>query len=384
VKEKKTERIRTVPILSKLLLILSTTCDQEGTCMDQPFESDVMEDLAANSSFGDEGAFDAWDGMENEGFEGFEIEDSFGEDELGFEDTAEEGFLGEDEYGAELAEDFGDDYLVNSQFDDWDALEEAVADALDAEDSDEFFRQLLTGVSRIAGLAQRGAATAGRVARGVGRAAQTAGRVAGQARRAAGQVQRVAGQVQRVAGQAGRAANPLASILGQIAPLLQQYAAQGFDEWDALEDLADLFADEELDEALPVLAGMAARTMVRPLLSRTATSLSRPIRRQIVRSTTQVAQNLIRRQGPAAVRALPRVAQSVGQTAARRRLPPSRLPRAIQQTGARVTAQPSLVRQLSRPASGMRRTPLRPASRRGGVPQRLRLRGPVEITITRL
>ncbi|MCA2814833.1 MAG: hypothetical protein IM477_20895 [Microcystis sp. M090S1] len=35
--------------------------------MDQPFESDVMEDLAANSSFGDEGAFDAWDGMEGEG-----------------------------------------------------------------------------------------------------------------------------------------------------------------------------------------------------------------------------------------------------------------------------------------------------------------------------
>ncbi|MCA2685040.1 MAG: hypothetical protein IM504_24405 [Microcystis sp. M038S2] len=44
--------------------------------MDQPFESDVMEDLAANSSFGDEGAFDAWDGMEGEGFEGFEAEDS--------------------------------------------------------------------------------------------------------------------------------------------------------------------------------------------------------------------------------------------------------------------------------------------------------------------
>jgi hypothetical protein len=136
---------------------------------------------------------------------------------------------------------------------------------------------------------------------------------------------------------------------------------------DALEDLADLFADEELDEALPVLAGMAARTMVRPALRRAA--LSSPLRRQIVRSTTQVAQNLVRRQGPAALRALPRIAQSVGQTAARRRLSPSRLPQAIRQTGARVAAQPRLVRQLSRPAPGMRRTSVRPGHGRGGLPR---------------
>ncbi|WP_287661604.1 hypothetical protein [Microcystis sp. M049S2] len=154
--------------------------------MDQPFESDVMEDLAANSSFGDEGAFDAWDGMEGEGFEGFEAEDSFGEEQLGLEDLGGEGFLGGDEYEAELGEDFGDDYFIDSGANDWDALEEAVADALDAEDSDEFFRQLLGGISRVAGAARRGATTAGRVARGVGRAAQTAGRVAGQVQRVAG------------------------------------------------------------------------------------------------------------------------------------------------------------------------------------------------------
>jgi hypothetical protein len=336
--------------------------------MDQPFESDVMEDLAANSSFADEGAFDAWEGMESEGFEGFEAEDSFGEEQLGWEDLGGEGFLEEDDYEAELGEDFGDDYFSDSEANDWDALEEAVADALDAEDSDEFFRQLVGGISRVAGAARRGATTAGRVARGVGRAAQTAGRVAG--------------QVQRVAGRAGRAANPLASILGQVAPLLQQYAAQGFDELDALEDLADLFADEELDEALPVIAGIAARTMVRPVLRRAA--LSSPLRRQIVHSTTQVARNLVRRQGPAALRALPRIAQSVGQTAARRRLSPSRLPQAIRQTGARVAAQPRLVGQLSRPAPGMRRTSVRPGRGRGGLPQRLRLQGPVEIMITRL
>ncbi|MGV2390308.1 MAG UNVERIFIED_CONTAM: hypothetical protein LVR29_24915 [Microcystis novacekii LVE1205-3] len=62
--------------------------------MDQPFESDVMEDLAANSSFADEGAFDAWDGMEGEGFEGFETEDSFGEEQLGWEDSGRRGLSG--------------------------------------------------------------------------------------------------------------------------------------------------------------------------------------------------------------------------------------------------------------------------------------------------
>ena len=120
----------------------------------------------------------------------------------------------------------------------------------------------------------------------------------------------------------------------------------------------------------------------RSVLRRAA--LSSPLRRQIVHSTTQVARNLVRRQGPAALRALPRIAQSVGQTAARRRLSPSRLPQAIRQTGARVAAQPRLVGQLSRPAPGMRRTSVRPGPSRGGLPQRLRLQGPVEIMITRL
>ncbi len=53
--------------------------------------------------------------------------------------------------------------------------------------------------------------------------------------------------------------------------------------------------------------------------------------------------------GTNALRALPRIAQSVGQTAARRRLSPVAYRKPSDKPG-RVVAQPRLVRQLSRPA----------------------------------
>ncbi len=336
--------------------------------MDQPFESDVMEDLADESSFSSaDEAFDGFEAMEEEGFESEDamsnMMDEFEESEDGFAEEAEAGF--EDEFETDYGEDYFEEYEAGDELD---ALEEAVADALDAEDSDEFFGRLLGGLSRVAGMARRGARTAGRVA-------QRAGQAAGQARR-------VAGRVQRVAGRAARSPNPMANLLGQLMPLLQQYAAQGFDEMDALEDLADQFAEEDLDEALPILAGVAARAAVRPVLRRTAAQLSRPVRRQMVRATTQAARTLVRRQGPRAVRALPRIAQSVGRTAARRRVPPSRLPQAIRSTTARVAARPTLVRRLARPTA--RVTPPAMSRRVGmgmGDRQRITLRGPVEITI---
>jgi ABC-type transporter Mla subunit MlaD len=342
-----------------------------------------MEELAAETPLSSAEEFEEFEGME-EGFEesfsnemdGFEedyaaegFEDSF---EEGFEDGFEEGF--EDGFEAEFAEDYGD------AFEEIDALEDALADALDAEDADEFFRQLLGGISRVAGLIGRGTRAAGQVA-------QTVGRVAGQARRAAqtvgrvaGQARRVAGQVQQVAGRAARARRPAANLLQQLMPLLQQYAAQGFDELDALEDLADLFAEEEMDEALPVIGAIAARAAVRPLLRTAAARLSRPLRQQLVRSGTQAARTLARRQGAAAVRALSPIARQVGRTAVRRRLGVRSLPAALRSTTARVAARPTMVQRLSRPVrrGGLRQ---RRFGRGGDVPRRLVLRGPVEIRI---
>ncbi len=168
----------------------------------------------------------------------------------------------------------------------------------------------------------------------------------------------------------------MGSLLQSILPLLQQYASQGFDEFDALEDLVDQFSDEELDEALPIIAGVAARGLVQPVLQRAGSALSRPLRQQLVRGTSRAVQTLVRRQGPQAVRALPSIVRSVGQTAARRRLPARALPQAIQRTATQVANSPQLTRRLTGATSPSAR------SSRGGLPQRLVLRGPVEITIT--
>jgi hypothetical protein len=165
--------------------------------------------------------------------------------------------------------------------------------------------------------------------------------------------------------------------------MLQQYTAQGFDEMEAFEDLADWFAEEEMDEALPVLAGLAARTLVRPLVRRAAGQVGRPIARQLVRGATQAARTLIQRRGPRAVRALPRIARSVARTAVRRRLPVTALPQAVRRAAARVAAQPRLVQRLASPAA--RVTPVR--ARVGAAPgsvRRWRMGGPVEITIRTL
>lgn len=370
--------------------------------MDQPFESEVMEELAAETPLSSAEEFEEFEGMEGEGFEeGLSDEMSgFAEDyaengfEDGFEDSFEDGFEDsfEEEFENSFEAEFGEDYGDASEA--VDALESALADALDAEDADEFFRQLLGNISRVAGLVGRGTRAAGRVAQTAGRVAgqarrtaQTVGRVAGQARRAAqtagrvaGQARRVAGRVQQVAGQAAGASRPAANLLQQLLPLLQQYATQGFDELDALEDLADLFAEEEMDEALPVIGAIAARAAVSPLLRTTAARLSRPVRQQLVRSGTQAARTLARRQGPAAVRALSPIARQVGQTAARRGLGVRSLPSALRSTAARVAARPAMVQQLSRPVrrGGLRQRRL---GRGRGVPRRLVLQGPVEIRI---
>lgn len=341
--------------------------------MDQQFESEVMQDLAAEAPLAAEDDFEAMEAADSEDYEGDEIMEEMDNLDAG----TEEQYLGEEGFEDDLAEDLGDSFSAAEE--NFDALEEVLADALDAADSDEFFGRLLSGISQVAGVVGRGAGTVGRVARTAGRVAQTVGRVAGQARRTAGRVGRVAGRVSAIAGRAGRAPNPLRSLAGQLLPIVQQWARQGADELDALEDLADWFADEDLDEALPVLAGIAARAALRPTLRRVATQLSAPIRRQLVRGTTQAVRALVGRQGPQALRAVPRLAQSIGRIAARRRLRPTALTQAIRRTTARVAAQPGLVRRLAQPTTGQLAT--RPVASVRGASRRFVVRGPVEIHI---
>jgi hypothetical protein len=194
----------------------------------------------------------------------------------------------------------------------------------------------------------------------------------------------------RVVGQrAGAAAGGglLPNLLQQLLPMLQQHTAQGANEMDVFEDLADWFEQEDADEALPILAGVAARAALRHLVRRSGAMAGRAVSRQIVRSATQAARNLVNRQGAQAIRALRPIAASVGRVAVRRGMRPVALSGAIRQATARVAAQPALARRLSQTATRTTRASNAPRSRLsisgGGTPRRFVVNGPVEIIIRR-
>jgi hypothetical protein len=409
--------------------------------MDQPFESDLMEDLAADESISSADEFDHYESMDEEGFAEDDAfadgMDEFAEDSAApfednlegdlWDDYAESGdefkphrtnrrksnegthqkgqrrrsvdqggeagdrrrrpvrnrpaghrgpwpprdnsfsdeflsdeFLDEgmDEFSDELHEDEFDEFEelaadlgdgaddAQDSGDALDAMEEAIADALEAEDSDEFLR---------------------RVAQGVRRAAQ----VARQVGRGVGQVARVVGPV------ASLIPLPQAQAIGAIANIAGRLLADGADEFEALDEML-AFAEEEdaVDAAAPIIAGLTIRTMMPR-----AAQLNRTTRRQLVHSVRQSTQTLARRQGAQAVRAVPRVVQAVQRTAQRRRVPAQQLPQAVRRATASVARNPRLVSRLARATQQASAVTRRYATGATGIPQRLIIRGPVEITI---
>jgi hypothetical protein len=242
--------------------------------MDQPFEQDLMEDLAdASPRSSAEEAFDEQTGMEAEGFA---EEDALSDEMPGFdagveedllaEDSAEEGF--EADVGDDLAEDYAEDYAEANPLE---TMEEAMADALDADDSDEFLRRISRGIRTAASIAQR-------VGRGVGQAARVVGPIA------------------------SAIPLPQAQLIGRVANVAGRLLADGADEFAALEEMLAFAEDEHaVDAAAPVIAGLTIRTVM-PRAAR----LNRSTRRQLVRSVSQSTRALARRQGPQAVRAVPR------------------------------------------------------------------------------
>jgi hypothetical protein len=203
-----------------------------------------------------------------------------------------------------------------------DAMEDAVAAALSADDADEFFRRALRGL------------------RNVGR---TVGRVARRVAPVIGQVARVVGPI------ASALPIPQAQLIGRVANVVGRLMADGADEADALDELYDFAEDEEdaVDLAAPVIAGLTIRTVM-PGASR----LPHAQRRQLVRSVTRSVQTLARRQGPAAVRAAPAVLRQARRVVARQgaRPPVRALPAAVARTTAQVARNPRAVRALTRPA----------------------------------
>jgi hypothetical protein len=300
------------------------------------FDSDVMDDLYVDEA-------DAYDE--------FEEGDEFLRNIIGGIGQAVGGLLGGggqfdeydelDDYDAYEAEAYDDADAL-------DAMEEAVADALAADDSDEFFRRLARGIGRVARGAVR---VARRVAPVVGRIART------------------------VAPIASAIPLPWTQAIGRVAGTVGRLMADEADEFDALDEMYDL-AEEDIDAAAPVIAGLTIRTAM-PGVSR----LPRPARRQLVRSATQAVRTVARRQGPQAARAVPGVVRAVQRGVRRGQIPPRRAPQAIRQAAARVAASPRAVRRLAQAAPAAVRRPAGACARCRRL-QRYRLRGPVNVSLS--
>jgi hypothetical protein len=287
---------------------------------------------------------DAWDDLFYEGVEGPARQYRGGQSFEEFEDEFAE------DYGEDYGEDLWDEGDAFEDQDAFDAMEEAVADALGADESDEFFRRLARGIR---GVARRVGGVVRRVAPVVGRIART------------------------VAPIASMIPIPQAQLIGRVAGLVGRLTADEADEFDALDEMLDFAEDEDaIDAAAPVIAGLTIRSTI-PNVAR----LPRQTRRQLVRSVTQATRTLARRQGPQAARAVPAVVRQARRVSVRRRLAPQALPRAVARTASQVARSPRLVRRLARTTTTCSQAQATATCPNCGQRQRFRLAGPVRMTV---
>jgi hypothetical protein len=157
------------------------------------------------------------------------------------------------------------------------------------------------------------------------------------------------------------------TAIGGIANVVGQLMADEASEDEALDAFAELAVRNRA--AIPLVAGLAARRVLGPAAAR----MPAAARVQAVRTVRRAATQLVNRGGPAAIRALPRIANSVRRTAVTRRTPPSVRPMVLARTARRVAARGhGLRRQLTQPLQRGRRIVRRTAAavRSGMAPAR--------------
>lgn len=261
-------------------------------------EQELLEDLAYAESEGPadlgEDDADAWDSYEDDFESETDALEDYGESDFSdFEDESETDML--------FAEDgYESDASIGS----------VLSSALGAEDEDEFFGKLFKGIK----------AVAKKVAPVVGKIARAAAPVL------------------------SAIPHPYAQIGSKVANVLGKLKAEGATTEDALEAVAEIAVRDR--RAVPVVAGLAARTLVK---NRGAT-MSPAQRRGAINNATRAAKTLINRGGPQAIRALPRVAKSVRRATASKGTPPAVRAQVLQRTAAKVAQKPALLQRLSRPS----------------------------------
>jgi hypothetical protein len=174
--------------------------------------------------------------------------------------------------------------------------------------------------------------------------------------------------------------HPAAQVAGRVAGVLGKLRAEGATVEDALEALTEVAVRDP--RALPVVAGLAARSVVK----NRGAMMPPAQRHQIARAMTRAATTLVQNGGPAAIRALPKITKSVKRTAMARGTPVAAQPRVVARTAAKLAQNPSMMRRLSTP-SGRGQALARRAGNGVGTygngygGRTMRVSGPATITI---
>ncbi len=296
--------------------------------------------------------------MDNEYLEDLEYEEAEGAADLFLEDDYEEDYEDdfEEDYEDDLEEDYEDDFYEDDIEDDYeddlydafedddfedDDLEDTLAYALAAEDTDEFFKRLFKGAKK---LFKKVAPVVGKVAR-------------------------VAAPI------LSKIPHPYAQIAGKAAGLIGKLRAEGATEEEALEAMAELASRDR--RAVPLVAGIAARTLVK----RKGAVMPKSQRKHVVRAMNKTAKTMVRKRGPKAVRAFAKITKSVKNTTAAKGTPTMAKPKVVQRTAAKVAKSPTMTRKLSKPSPKAKRTVRKVVAGKAGG-RSYTIAGPARITIT--
>lgn len=310
--------------------------------MDQPFESDVMDDLAAETPLAS--AHDHYDHY-GETEDEYDEEDSFSDDLDDYGDSGDNLTDLDHSFDAAIHQELSGGTAAR---DSANPVEGAIATALATPTIDAFLRRLSQSLRQIASEAPPAQRNGKRPAQRKSSRKSAVGPV-----------------------------GPSGNLIAPVANLVTQLARSGADSQAALEAFLDL-ADSEPDNRLvaPVIAGLSLHGTM-------ANELKRPAQRQrLLNSVSRATQSLAQRQGSQAMAAMPRILEVVQRNARAQQIPAAELPGAIQRITRQVAANGDLVHRLAQATLPPPPTPnpQRVTVAKGTV-QRLVFDRPVELTI---
>ena len=162
----------------------------------------------------------------------------------------------------------------------------------------------------------------------------------------------------------------LGRLLQTVGPVVS--GLLGADAMDGFADAAADYAnDDDMEAFTRVLGGLAGRHVVRstipPARRRQQPQQARALGRAVGQMTTRVARNLTRRFGARALPAVTRIVREVTRQVRQQGASPQAVPRMIRRIGGRVIASPRAVRRLARPNPAARQLRVSAGIRRPGI-----------------